>query len=86
MSYEATATSATALRDSLAEALACLPLIDTGNKMVDKCAKFAATLNYSLNLLGKSLAHSPASLGPIVATDANGASRRTPRGPPGRDQ
>lgn len=42
-----------ALRDSLADALACLPLIDKGNKMVDKCARFASTLNHCLHLLGK---------------------------------
>lgn len=41
-----------ALRDALAEALACLPLIDKGNRMVDKCAKFLATLQQCLNLLG----------------------------------
>lgn len=52
-SYEATTFSAQALKDTLAEALACLPLIDTGNKMVDKCAKFAATLHHCLHSLGK---------------------------------
>ncbi|KAK2596585.1 hypothetical protein N8I77_013466 [Diaporthe amygdali] len=40
-----------ALRGALAEALACLPLIDKGNRMVDKCAKFLATLQQCLNLL-----------------------------------
>lgn len=40
-----------ALRDTLSAALACLPLIDKGNRMVDKCAKFAATLNHCLLLL-----------------------------------
>lgn len=51
--YEVTGVSDRALKDSLAEALTCLPLIDKGNKMVDKCARFAATLNHSLYLLGK---------------------------------
>lgn len=53
-SYAATAVSGQALKDILAEALSCLPLIDRGNKMVDKCAQFAGTLNHCLHLLGKS--------------------------------
>lgn len=49
---EAGGISNQALRDALAEALACLPLIDKGNRMVEKCAKFVATLQQCLNLLG----------------------------------
>lgn len=49
---EAGGISDQALRDALADALACLPLIDKGNRMVDKCAKFVATLQQCLNLLG----------------------------------
>ncbi|KAL2280224.1 hypothetical protein FJTKL_12684 [Diaporthe vaccinii] len=48
---EAGGISDQALRDALADALACLPLIDKGNRMVDKCAKFVATLQQCLNLL-----------------------------------
>lgn len=53
-SYAATAISGQALKDVLAQALSCLPLIDTGNKMVDKCAQFAGTLTHCLHLLGES--------------------------------
>lgn len=53
-SYAATAISGQAIKDILAAALSCLPLIDTGNKMVDKCAQFAGTLNHCLHLLGES--------------------------------
>ncbi|KAF3764050.1 hypothetical protein M406DRAFT_103763 [Cryphonectria parasitica EP155] len=52
-SYEATGISDQALNEILAAALACLPLIDNGNKMVEKCAKFATTLNQCLHLLGE---------------------------------
>ncbi|KAK7699453.1 hypothetical protein SLS64_011591 [Diaporthe eres] len=48
---EAGGISDQALRDALADALACLPLIDRGNRMVDKCAKFVTTLQQCLNLL-----------------------------------
>lgn len=51
-SYDTMGISYQALRDTLSDALACLPMIDKGNKMVDKCAKFAATLNHCLVLLG----------------------------------
>lgn len=51
-SYDTTGISYQTLRDTLSDALACLPMIDKGNKMVDKCAKFAATLNHCLVLLG----------------------------------
>lgn len=51
-SYETTGISYQALRETLSAALACLPMIDKGNRMVDKCAKFAATLNHCLLLLG----------------------------------
>lgn len=51
--YEAAGMSDRALKDSLSQALACLPLIDKGNKMVDKCADFVATLNHCLQLLGE---------------------------------
>lgn len=54
-SYAETAIPGQALKDILAEALSCLPLIDTGNRMVDKCAQFAGTLNHCLHLLGKSI-------------------------------
>lgn len=53
-SCEAGGTSDQSLRDALADALSCLPLIDKGNGMVDKCAKFVATLQQCLNLLGRS--------------------------------
>lgn len=49
---EAGGISDQALRDALGDALACLPLIDKGNRMVDKCAKFIATLQQCLGLLG----------------------------------
>lgn len=49
---EAGGISNQALRDALADALACLPLIDKENRMVDKCAKFVATLQQCLDLLG----------------------------------
>lgn len=49
---EAGGISDQSLRDALADALSCLPLIDKGNGMVDKCAKFVATLQQCLNLLG----------------------------------
>lgn len=52
-SYEATGISYQALREVLSNAMACLPMIDKGNRMVDKCAEFAATLNHCLLLLGK---------------------------------
>ncbi|CAN8105418.1 unnamed protein product [Discula destructiva] len=52
--YEATGMSDRALGESLGKALACLPLIDKGNKMVDKCADFAVTLNHCLQLLDQS--------------------------------
>lgn len=52
-SYEATGISNDALREVLGVALGCLPLIDNGNKMVEKCAKFADTLNQCLHLLGE---------------------------------
>lgn len=53
-SYEAAGISYQALRDALGEALACLPIIDKGNRMVDKCANFATTLSHCLHSLGKS--------------------------------
>lgn len=68
--YEATGTSERALRDSLAEALACLPLIDKGNKMVDKCARFAVTLNHCLHLLGKNK-YGPDRCIPLFVSDGN---------------
>lgn len=49
---EAGGVSNQSLRDALTDALACLPLIDKENRMVDKCAKFVATLQQCLNLLG----------------------------------
>lgn len=50
--YEAGGVSDQSLKNALADALACLPLIDKGNRMVEKCAKFVATLQQCLNLLG----------------------------------
>lgn len=49
---EAGGVSDQSLKNALADALACLPLIDKGNRMVEKCAKFVATLQQCLNLLG----------------------------------
>lgn len=40
-----------AILETLEQALSCLPLIDKGNKMVDKCAKFTNTLHQCLLLL-----------------------------------
>lgn len=52
---EAGGISDQALRNTLADALSCLSLIDKGNRMVDKCAKFVATPQQCLNLLGMSI-------------------------------
>ncbi|KUI61337.1 hypothetical protein VP1G_08490 [Cytospora mali] len=43
-----------ALKETLEQALTCLPMIDKGNKMVDKCAKFTNTLHQCLLLLERS--------------------------------
>ncbi|KUI64273.1 hypothetical protein VM1G_11070 [Cytospora mali] len=42
------------LKETLEQALNCLPMIDKGNKMVDKCAKFTNTLHQCLLLLERS--------------------------------
>lgn len=52
-SYEAIGTSDEALRETLAAALACLPMVDSPNKMVEKVSKFAAALNQCLHILGE---------------------------------
>ncbi|KAL1866842.1 hypothetical protein Daus18300_006545 [Diaporthe australafricana] len=57
---EAGGISDQALRNTLADALSCLPLIDKGNRMVDKCAKFVATLQQCLNLLDQTGPDDPA--------------------------
>ena len=64
------------LRQSLEQALACLPLVDKGNKMVDKCAKFASTLHQCLLLLE----HSDSQNGQgRVSDDGNLSPGGTPR-------
>ncbi|KAG6355110.1 hypothetical protein INS49_004191 [Diaporthe citri] len=64
---EAGGISDQALRDALADALACLPLIDKGNRMVDKCAKFVATLQQCLNLLDQTGPHDAAPARPATS-------------------
>lgn len=46
-----------AIRETLEQALTCLPLIDKENKMVDKCAEFTNTLHQCLLLLDRSEAN-----------------------------
>ncbi|KKY32761.1 putative c6 transcription [Diaporthe ampelina] len=74
---EAGGISDQALRDALAEALACLPLIDKDNRMVEKCAMFVATLQQSLNLLVQTGLEEPAPARP--GTNGN-MPMGTPRG------
>ncbi|KAI1839904.1 hypothetical protein JX265_005750 [Neoarthrinium moseri] len=52
--FDAMGISEGLLHATLDQAISSLPLIDVGNKMVEKCAKFVTTLRYYLNMLKSS--------------------------------